>query len=267
MNQLIKSFIPPILLNVIKRFRTREYGWVGNYTSWESAQADSTGYDSSVVLEKVKNSLLKVKNGDSVFERDSVLFDEIQYSWPLLSSLLVSGFNHAELRVLDFGGSLGSTYFQYKKFLSLIENVSWSVVEQAGFVTVGKELFEDEHLKFFYNIDECMAFQQPNVLLFSSVLQYIDEPYKLLDKILASDIEFVAIDRMPFIYEDTDQIKVQIVPPWIYSASYPCWFFSHGKFIEYMSSRNYYLVESFKGLEGDVDGASFMGMLFKKHIA
>jgi putative methyltransferase (TIGR04325 family) len=112
-----------------------------------------------------------------------------------------------------------------------------------------------------------MAFQQPNVLLFSSVLQYIDEPYKLLDKILASDIEFVAIDRMPFIYEDTDQIKVQIVPPWIYSASYPCWFFSHGKFIEYMSSRNYYLVESFKGLEGDVDGASFIGMLFKKHIA
>jgi putative methyltransferase (TIGR04325 family) len=264
MNQLIKSFIPPILLNVIKRFRKRKYGWVGNYTSWESAQADSTGYDSSVVLEKVKNSLLKVKSGDAVFERDSVLFDEIQYSWPLLSSLLVSGFNHAELRVLDFGGSLGSTYFQYKKFLSLIENVSWSVVEQAGFVTVGKELFEDEHLKFFYNIDECMAFQKPNVLLFSSVLQYIDEPYKLLDKILASDIEFVAIDRMPFIYEDNDQIKVQKVPPSIYSASYPCWFFSESSFIEHYLKNGYKLIESIASLEGNSRDCMFKGMIFKR---
>ena len=54
-----------------------------------------------------------------VYERDSVLFDTIRYSWPLLSDLLrAASEDQNHLSVLDFGGSLGSSYYQNRVFLS-----------------------------------------------------------------------------------------------------------------------------------------------------
>jgi len=59
------------------------------------------------------------------------------------------------LKVLDFGGSLGSTYFQNRKFLDSLKDVVWCVVEQKHFVDVGKVDFEDSRLKFYYDIESC----------------------------------------------------------------------------------------------------------------
>ena len=36
----------------------------------------------------VLDASLKVKNGVAAFERDSVLFDEIEYSWPVTAELM-----------------------------------------------------------------------------------------------------------------------------------------------------------------------------------
>ena len=49
--------------------------FVGNYSSWAEARANSTGYDSEVILNKTKDALLKVKRGEAAYERDSVTFD------------------------------------------------------------------------------------------------------------------------------------------------------------------------------------------------
>ena len=70
------------------------------------------------ILDKVLAATLKVKQGQAVFERDSVLFDEIEYSWPLLAGLMwAAASNGGKLNVLDFGGALGSSYYQNRKFL------------------------------------------------------------------------------------------------------------------------------------------------------
>lgn len=88
MKQFIKSLIPPIMLEAVRKLKNNKYGWHGNYASWQEAKDASSGYDSDEILQKVRNSLLKVKNGEAVYERDSVIFDEIQYSWPLLAGLM-----------------------------------------------------------------------------------------------------------------------------------------------------------------------------------
>ena len=54
MKQLIKSLIPPILLNTIRKLINNKYGWKGDYSSWQEAQNASMGYDSDKILEKVK---------------------------------------------------------------------------------------------------------------------------------------------------------------------------------------------------------------------
>ena len=82
----LKNWLSPRLLRLFSL--KKGVTWSGNYTSWAEAQKVSTGYDSQAILEKVKDALLKVKNGEAVYERDSVIFDEIQYSWPLLAGLM-----------------------------------------------------------------------------------------------------------------------------------------------------------------------------------
>jgi len=243
--------------------KNNKYGWKGNYSSWQEAQSRSTGYNSDKILQAVRSSLLKVKNGEAVYERDSVIFDEIQYSWQLLAGLMFASAKMGELKVCDFGGSLGSTYFQNKKFLDKLDNVSWCVVEQKHFVDIGKKEFEDDRLKFFYSVDECVKKEKSNILVLSSVLQYIEKPYELLDDILKNDFKYILIDRTPFSKKE-EKITLQVVPPSIYEASYPCRFFDKEKFINYFNQNGYDKIEEFDSLDGKTDEYEFKGMILEK---
>ena len=82
----------------------------GSYSTWQEADALCNGYDNMEILEKILSATLKVKNGEAVYERDSVIFDQIEYSWPVLTGLMCAAAqNSGCLKVLDFGCSLGSS--------------------------------------------------------------------------------------------------------------------------------------------------------------
>jgi len=266
MKDALKRLIPPILFDFLKSIlKYSKYGWKGSYQTWQSAEAEATGYDADNILEIVKSSISKVKSGQAVYERDSVIFDEIQYSWPLLSGLLLAASrNSGELSVLDFGGSLGSSYYQNKKFLDCVNSVKWGVVEQQHFVDVGKKEFEDEKLKFYESIDECFIEIKPRVLLLSSVMQYLESPYDLLNELLENDFDIVIVDRTPFSFSNKDIIKLQVVPAVIYSASYPCWFFSRKKINDLFESFGYSELEKFSALDGETDESEFLGIVYKR---
>lgn len=211
--------------------------WTGNYATWEEANDLCTGYDNQIILNKCLDSLLKVKNGEAVYERDSYLFDKIQYSWALLAILLkISAENNGRLCVLDFGGSLGSTYYQNKDFLKSVVNLEWYIVEQPHFVNCGKENFQDDNLKFYHNIEECLSKHKPNVLLLSGVLQYLEHPYEWVDRFVGYSFPYIILDRTSFI-EDDERLTLQKVPEIIYEASYPCWFFNEQQFVGAFSKK------------------------------
>ncbi|MFM9987027.1 TIGR04325 family methyltransferase [Flavobacterium sp.] len=229
-------FVPPIFILIYRKIvpKKEKVGiWAGDFASWEEAQLNCSGYDSDIILEKCKNALLKVKNKEAVYERDSVLFDKIQYSWGLLAGLQKATIeNNNELCVLDFGGSLGSTYYQNKVFLSGLKKLEWNIVEQVHFVDCGKQNFENEQLKFYHTIEECTQNSKPNVLLLSSVLQYLENPNQWIEKFNNLQIEYIIIDRTAFIDSDEDILTIQNVPESIYKASYPAWFFNKEKLIK-----------------------------------
>lgn len=260
----VKEVVKRILPDGVKNFLTGLfYGWHGNYSTWEEALERSSGYNSRLILDRVSFSAGKVRDGQATFERDSVLFNEVVYSFPVLSSLLwIAAQNGSRINVLDFGGALGSSYYQNKKFLDSIQEVNWCVVEQPDFVKEGIRQFSTERLHFYYSIEDCLNNYKIDVVLLSSVLQYIDEPYTLLDKIISKNITYLIFDRTPFI-EREDRITIQKVHPSIYKATYPCWFFNKNKFISYMSQAYDTIIE-FDALDKANIPSEFKGFLFRK---
>lgn len=235
-----------MLSNLIRKLKNKpkeEYGWFGNYASWEEASAEADGYDKTNILDKTKEALLKVKNGDAVYERDSVIFDKKEYPYPLITYLLHSAFrNESPLNILDFGGSLGSTYFQVKEFLSPRVCSSWNVVEQAHYVECGKGCFEDDLLHFFHSIDECVAEYTIDLVILSGVTQYLSDPHSFLNELTSSRFKFIIIDRTSFVKETKDRLTIQTVWPSIYEASYPAWFFNEAYFLRHFE--RYYAVRA-----------------------
>lgn len=244
--KIIKTVTPPVIWNAARSFlvpQTKQYR--GNFKNWEEAKTLTTGYDTPLILEKVKNAALKVKRGESAYERDSVNFDRIEYFWPLLASLLwIASKNDNRLSVADFGGSLGSSYYQNRKFLEHLKTFSWNVVEQKHFAEFGNKNLADEHLKFYDDLRTYCSKETPDVFLLSSVLPYVEKPYDILQIIKEKDPKYIIIDRTPFFAGDIlERITVQQSSKKIYDASYPAWFFNEKKFLDFFSSKYELVVE------------------------
>jgi putative methyltransferase (TIGR04325 family) len=233
-----------------------ECGWFGDYNSWAEASKVSVGYNSDKILIKVAEATQTVLRGDAEFERDSVLFYEKEYQFHILTALLwIALNNNKHLSVLDFGGALGSTYIQNRVFLDKL-NVNWNIVEQQNFVDAGKQLFQNGRLRFYNTVDECMQHQSPQLVLLSSVLAYLPAPYELLDEIFKLNLEYLILDKHPLIEAQNDRLTVQTVPPSIYDASYPSWFFSKKKFYAFLSSKYDIVYEHNCGVANNL-GANF----------
>jgi putative methyltransferase (TIGR04325 family) len=244
--KIVRNITPPFLFDIYEN----TFGFGGDYKCWEDAVKDSIGYDSDIILSKVLDSSLKVINGKAAYERDSVTFRNIQYSWPLLAGLLwITSCKNNRLNIVDYGGSLGSSYRQNKAFFKHLQELRWSIVEQEKFVRCGKEHFENEHLKFYYDLKTCYLENQPDTILFSSVIQYLEKPYTLLEEVLSFKFDFLIFDRTTFIESGDDRLTIQKAKPTIYRASYPAWFFNREKFLAFLK-RDYELVAEFDALAG-----------------
>lgn len=232
------SFIRRFFYNL--RHPSGEEGvrWILQNKSWQEVLKDCKGYDHTAIFEKVKNAALRVKNGEAVFERDSVLFYQPEYNPHLLQTFdAIANNNGDHLNLIDFGGSLGSVYFQYRDQFSKYKSVKWSVVEQAHFIDFGKKELETDALKFYHTMKECVKENTINAILLSSVLSYLEKPYELLSEIIALNLEFIIIDKTLLTDTEQDLICKQEVPKSIYKASYPCRILSKRNLIKFITEK------------------------------
>lgn len=244
MKEILKNYLPLKLqkflwaLFCLVRFqpwpKVEKNAYSGDFKSWQDAEKLCQGYSAPNILDRVLVSTLKVKSGEAVFERDGLLFDKPQYPWPLISSLLYAvSKSSGKINVVDFGGSLGSSFFQCRKFLlHLKQNLRWIVVEQPHFVKAGRKHIADDVLEFTETIEQALNANSTNILILGSVLQYLPSPRSLLEEHLKYNWDYVIVDRTPFLIgKAIDRLTIQSVPPSIYSAKYPAWFFNEKTFL------------------------------------
>lgn len=218
---------------------------------WGAATQQSTGYSVESILSRVIASTRQVTAGHAVFERDSVCFQEADFPYPVVAALLyAASANQGRLNVVDFGGSLGSTYRQCKPLLRHISYLSWHVIEQPRFVEVGRDEFSTSELSFWTSVNALPKIQGPVFILLSSVLQYIEEPDQALEQLLQLDANHLFIDRSSMSDQPDRRLCVQHVPPSIYSASYPCWILSRPKLLEHIERAGFKKIAEILNVEG-----------------
>lgn len=266
--KLVKDWLPPVVAQSLVDIIYDDVHYDGPFDSWKAAARRCVGYDAQHILHKVLNATLKVKKNEVLFERDSVVFNEANYSWPIVACMMWAvAAAGGRLDVLDFGGALGSSYYQYKKLLEPLPLVRWSVVEQSHFVEAGRNYIQDGELQFYVTIDECLQVNSPNIILFSSVLQYLENPYDILEELVNYNFKYLLIDKTPF--SNCEKIVVQKVPKKIYDATYPMWVIDEEKMLSILY-KDWNVIETFCSAERQVRISSFdfkfKGLILERKI-
>jgi len=246
---IIKKISPPILLDLYRLlFQKPVLIYKYGYRNWEEVKKAADGYDGDDIIEKTYQSAKKVSLGLAVYERDSVLFDKIEYAWELLSSLLFIAVNSRSLNVIDFGGGLGTTFQQNKKFLSLLNiEYNWKIVEQEKFIHLGKKEFQTNNLFFFPTIKEASV-DGVDVVLFGSSICYVNNPFNFIQEAIDLNTKYIIFHRTPITKYDHDQFVLQTVSEPMYNATYPLRVFNKESLIKPLLSIGYIIVEEWKCL-------------------
>lgn len=243
------------------------FGWRwfrGDYPSWAAAQAASAGYDDRAVLARVVAATREVAAGRALWERDGVAFTDAEINAPLLAAL--TGIGRAaggRLDVVDFGGALGSSWWQHRPELARLGAVRWRVVEQPHYVAAGAE-FAREQLGFARSLAEAGREIPPAVILFSGVLPYIENPSDLLEQAVQLGFCDVIIDRTPFIAGGRTRLAVQHTPPGLGGGSYPCWLFDEAALLAPLRMAGYEQIAVWPALDRLDPGVEHRGFHFRR---
>jgi putative methyltransferase (TIGR04325 family) len=230
-----------------------KYGYAGSFQSWTEAKSEFHGYQDPQIADRVASGARAVLEGAAAYERDSITFSSRQYSFPVAAALMWAGLkNHGNLKVLDFGGGLGTSIVQNQPFLGTLNNVSWTIIEQPTFVAQGKELFDGAALVFGDDIGVNLKRFKPDLVLLSSSLQYVEKPFEILQLVADAQVEMVVLDRTLFSGAADDFVTRQKVPDDIFPATIPVWIFSETKFCAFME-RRYRLMSKFASSQTTVD--------------
>lgn len=242
----LRALVPPFVSEWAVR-RSKYSTRFIEVASWDTAIRNSTGYSDSDILDRVDASTRLVISGEAAYERDGFTFNQPDVRWPVLAGLLHAHARDGYLRVLDFGGSLGSTYWQHRRLLANAVD-QWAIVEQQGFIERGKALPTSD-IDFHADLNTAIDHVQPNVILFSSVLQYLEDPVSMVSQLWRDTTADIVIDRTPMWSGPENVATIQQVPVHLYQGSYPAWIISEPlllRLFEFDGS-----VTKFMGIESD----------------
>lgn len=216
--------------------------YLGDYHHWDDAYAECCGYEDETIINTVSNAIQKVLNGEASWERDGYLFYEQKFVYRICAAILRCAVQNKNqgVRILDIGGSLGSTYFQNRDYISDVKNLEYIIAEQDHFTEYGHKNLENGVLKFIKSKNDLEDYGKFDIVLMSASLQYIPEYEEIISRIMSIKPRYIIFDRL--LVSDRMRICRETVPQEIYKSSYPINIFSE-KQVEQFFLPSYKIIE------------------------
>lgn len=209
-------------------------GFHGDFSSWAEASSRASPIDPAALAafaERYRQLCRRLTRREIAFARDGVAFDQPQYPLSLLAFILRALLeNRGVLNLVDFGGFLGTTYFQARDFLRPAREVLWTVVELPHLVEIARTELQEGPLRFRDSLREALA-ESPNVVLLSGVAQNLPDPISIFREVRQSAPDWVLFDRTVVIESPASRIALQSVMRQGTEVSWPVRLFSRSELL------------------------------------
>ena len=231
MKLAIDWLLPPKIRVLVRVLLSRFIGFT-KLESWELAVRKSSGYESVNIVEPVVTAARRVQH-----DLESSNFSNSRYQQiaaGMLYCISQGRFNAGEpIRVLDVGGG-GADYFRYFQTFAPQINFDWTVLETPFMAEAMSNEFGQSlsNLRWVNSIENTGEIY--DVVLCSSVFQYVENPIELLATLVAKS-GYLIVNRIPLVDASEHFVAVQRIISNGKRASYPVHFFAEKKFLKEMS--------------------------------
>ncbi len=274
--ELLKEFIPPILLRGLRHIAYMLYrpksdytycseGWPHNYNSgWNTqsvVEAYMTGWDD--FIHRLESSgPWDLKEVDSQTSINDVVVQNMKLVFT--HSLMRAAYGHPELKILDWGGGIGHYYLIARNALPELA-LNWTIMDLPLLCESGKELLPQ--VRFTSSSDDAFAACYDFVFA-SSSLQYALNWRQTVHNLAQVTKSWLLITRHPVCHQSNDYVVVQRS----YGTTYPGWVCNRNEFLHFMEQDcklklvHEFLISPGSKIDSAPDASEQRGFLFHKEI-
>ena len=209
--------------------------WQGVYKSFKDAPSSGPGFSGE---RWIQNALEKINAARQDTQKKGTVLSVTQYReslLPLVAAIVLNAFEG--VKILDFGGGVGFSYYQVLHGLPRTENFEFHVVEIDALCKVGKEYFTNEPNIFFHSSpprEEGLSF---DIVHMGSSLHYCEQWEELLSRLCRYKPRYFLFTDLP-----AGDIPTFTTVQSYYTSKIPVWFFNIDEVIDAMRSQKYHLV-------------------------
>jgi putative methyltransferase (TIGR04325 family) len=230
--------------------------------SWSDAVARSSGYQSSKTIQSL---IISDPIAFANTSNPSFIENRLQQIASAFLEGVASG-NKNTIRVLDVGGGLGQYFYLLEKLAPSIQ-FEWVILETTALCELAKSVAPPKkNIKWISSLDDAQEIF--DIALLSSVIQYVESPFKLLDDLIQV-AKFLIVNRLPLTSSRNEKICIQRPGFRESKGSYPVHILNEEKVIAYFGARGKILCRWF--VPQDVAVVRFkkiinQGLTFRPHL-
>ncbi|MHC4560179.1 MAG: methyltransferase, TIGR04325 family [Planctomycetota bacterium] len=212
----------------------KEFIWNGVYSSFKEVPAEGPGFKGEKWL---NNSLKKITALRNAAKENTSVPSVTKYRESLLPVVASMVYNEmGRVRILDFGGGIGFTFYEVAQALPKTENFEYHIVGTEAECTAGRHSFMEEGNIFFHNsLPEDIG--EVDIVHMGSSLHYIEKWRETLARLCGYSPEYLLFTDLT-----AGDIPTYASAQKYYDSSIPVWFFNLEEIIEAMFNEGFKLV-------------------------
>jgi len=196
--------------------------WEGIYSSFQEAPGDDRAFREAVWAERSRtraHALREMRRSGGLARATTA---STGYCLPVVVALAQT--EHPRVRLLDFGGCVGFSFYAVVDVLPRPEDIEYTVVDNEVVCKIGRDVFDDEPRIAFRSELPGGPF---DVVHCGSSLQYVEQWAATLRALVASKPKYLVLDDVP-----AGSIPTFVGLQNYYGKQIPHWFWNADEFVD-----------------------------------